>query len=59
MATCQIALKNFNGAFGYLRQARELALKNQEKIAAETLINSLVCLQHLHKAPELVVRILG
>jgi len=59
LATCQICLKNFNGAFGYLRQARELAIANKEKVPAETLVNSIVCLQHLHKATDLVTRIIG
>ncbi len=59
MAVCSIAQKNFAAAFASLRQARELAIQNKEKISAETLINSLVCLQQMHKAPELTVRILA
>jgi len=59
MAACQMGLKNWAKAFGYLKQARELSLSSKDKVAAETLINSIVCLQQLHKAPELVTRIIG
>jgi len=59
MAVCQMGLKNWMKAFGLLKQARELALVSKDKLAPETLINSIVCLQHLHKAPELVARIVG
>jgi len=58
MAVCQILLKNYTNAFQYLKQARDLAIAGKEKVSAETLINSIVCLQHLRKA-DLITRILS
>jgi len=59
MATCQMGLKNWAKAFEHLKQARVLALGAKDKLAPETLINSIVCVQQMHKPPELVARILG
>jgi len=58
LAICQIQLRNYTNAFQYLKQARDLAISGKEKVSAETLINSVVCLQHLRK-PELITRILS
>lgn len=48
MAVAQMLMRNFPPAFQYLKQARSLALTNKEKVHPDTLINSIVCLQH-HK----------
>jgi coatomer protein complex subunit epsilon len=48
IAACQIRLKNYSGAFQSLKQARDISLASKEKVHADTLINSIVCLQH-HK----------
>jgi len=58
MGVCQMALRKWPEAFGYLKQARELALSQKEKVSAETLVNSAVCLQQMHKAPDLIARII-
>lgn len=64
LAVCQIALRNYSDAFQHLRQARELALNsggaggdNKKLVSEVTLVNTLVCLQHLQKSADVVARI--
>jgi tetratricopeptide (TPR) repeat protein len=57
MGVCQLLLKKFTEAFAHLKQARDLAVQNKEKVSADTLVNSIVCLQHLRKPPEVIARI--
>jgi len=59
LAVCQIHSKNYTNAFQLLKQARDQAIQNKERVSAETLINSMICLQHLKKPPEIINRVLG
>jgi len=56
MAVCQIQLKNYRQAFQHLKQARDQSMQNRERVSGETLINSIVCCQHLRN-PESITRI--
>jgi len=57
MAVCQIQLRDYTKAFGYLRQAREVALQSKQRVAADTLLNSIVALTHLRKPLDIIQRI--
>jgi coatomer protein complex subunit epsilon len=54
MAAAQMALHKYADAFGHLRQAREIDLAAKRPVAADTLINSMVCLQHLQKSGDII-----
>lgn len=58
LAACQIHMNNHTGAFGQLKQARQMALTSKSKASVETLVNSAVCMLHLQK-PEVVPKIVG
>lgn len=49
-AVCQIHLGNHSNAFSHLKQARQMAMQANEKASTETLVNSIVCMLHMHKA---------
>jgi len=57
LAVCDIHQRNYAQAFQYTKQARELALKQGGKVTAETLLNSIVCLQHLRKGADILDKI--
>jgi coatomer protein complex subunit epsilon len=57
MAVCHIRSRAYVDAFNCLKLARQLALKQGLKVAAETLVNTIVCLQLLGKPPSIVQRI--
>lgn len=57
LAVCDIHARNYAQAFQHTKQARDLALKQGVKVSAETLLNSIVCLQHLRKGAEVVDKI--
>jgi len=57
LAVCQIHLRNYAQAFQHLKQARDLAVQNKEPVAAETFVNSIVCLQHLRKGQDVLEKI--
>jgi len=56
LAVCQMHKKEWTGAFQFLKQARDLALSNKQKVSGDTLINSIVCLQHLGKSPDPIIK---
>lgn len=57
LAVCDIHQRNYTNAFQYTKQARELSIKSGARVAAETLLNSIVCLQHLRRGQEIVDKI--
>jgi len=57
LAVCEIHQRNYTAAFQYTKQARELAIKSGGRVTAETLLNSIVCLQHLRKGADIVDKI--
>ena len=57
LAVAEIHQRNYAQAFAYTKQARELSLKGGAKVSAETLLNSIVCLQHLRKGAEIIDKI--
>lgn len=57
LAVCDIHQRNYTNAFQYTKQARELSLKQGVKVSAETLLNSIVCLQHLRRGGEVLQKI--
>lgn len=59
LGVCQIHLRNYTEAFGFLKQARDLALEKKEKVSVDTLINTIVCLTHLRKPQPIIQRIVG
>jgi len=56
LAVCHMHKKEWSSAFQYLKQARDLALSNKQKVSGETLVNSIVCLQHLGKSPDPIIK---
>jgi len=59
MAACQMQQKKFTEAFALLKQARDMCLQAKEKVSSETLINSIVCLQHLRKSNDIIQKVIG
>ena len=57
MAACQLALNNYPQAFQYLKQSRDLALQSSRPVNADTLVNTLVCLQCMGKSDVIVSKI--
>jgi len=59
LGACQMKLKNFSSAVDYLKQANQLARKNKEAVPADTLINTIICLQYLglHQHHEIIGRV--
>jgi coatomer protein complex subunit epsilon len=57
LAVCDIHQRNYAQAFQYTKQARELSIKSGGRVTAETLLNSIVCLQHLRKGAEIIDKI--
>jgi coatomer protein complex subunit epsilon len=57
MAVLEMRQGNFAEAFGRTREARELAKSNGEALSENTLVNSVVALNHLGRAGELTARI--
>jgi coatomer protein complex subunit epsilon len=58
-AACQIAQKNYAEAFSFLKQARSLAMSAGGKTHPDTLVNTILCLQHLGKDPAIIKKITG
>jgi len=59
MAVAQLQQKNYADAFQRLRQARDLARQFGQVVPVETLLNSMVALQHLRKPQEIIDHIRG
>ena len=59
LAVCDIHQRNYANAFQFTKQARELAIKSGARVTAETLLNSIVCLQHLRKGADIIDKIEG
>jgi coatomer protein complex subunit epsilon len=57
LAVCDIHQRNYTSAFQYTKQARDLALKHGVKVSPETLLNSIVCLQHLRRGADVIAKI--
>jgi len=56
LAVCQMQKKEWGAAFQFLKQARDLALSTKQKVSGDTLVNSIVCLQHLGKSPDPIIK---
>jgi len=57
LAVADMHQRNYSNAFQYTKQARDLAIKLGLRPAAETLLNSIVCLQHLRKGTDVIQKI--
>ena len=57
LAVCDIHQRNYTNAFQYTKQARELSIKTGARVTAETLLNSIVCLQHLKRGQDIIEKI--
>eukprot|EP00466_Bigelowiella_natans_P005013 jgi/Bigna1/53131/estExt_Genewise1Plus.C_160005 len=57
IAVCQIKQAQYVEALSTLGAARDLALKSKTKISPDTYINTMICLQHMRKAPETIQRL--
>lgn len=58
LAVCQLHLGNASAAFTQLKQARSMAITANQKASIETLVNSIVCMLHMHKN-EIVPKVMG
>jgi len=58
LGVCYMLQREFPRAVQYLKQARDLAVSNNETISAETLTNTVVCFAQLNK-PDLVQRVMA
>lgn len=59
MACAEIHMKKYTEAFSHLKSARDLCIQKAITVNAETLINSMICLRHLQKGPEIISKIQG
>ena len=59
LAVCEIHQRNYTSAFQYTKRARDLSKEQGVKVSAETLLNSIVCLQHLRRGSDVIEKILG
>eukprot|EP00455_Lapot_gusevi_P043849 TRINITY_DN539_c0_g1_i1.p1 TRINITY_DN539_c0_g1~~TRINITY_DN539_c0_g1_i1.p1 ORF type:complete len:182 (+),score=80.98 TRINITY_DN539_c0_g1_i1:84-548(+) len=57
LAVCQLHLRKYNEAFDLLKEARELALSSGQRVSPDTLMNTIICMQHLKKSPELIAKV--
>lgn len=58
-AVCSMHLGNYTEAWKLCKVARDLAKKNGTETVSATLINSIVCLQHLNKGQDLLPKLLN
>lgn len=54
LGACQLHMKNHAKALEYLKAARDQAVADQLPVSAETLVNTIVCLQHLRKPADII-----
>lgn len=57
LAVCQLHGKNYMAAFQHLKQARDQALQEGQKVDNDTLVNTVVCLQHMRKSDEILAKV--
>jgi len=57
LAVCQLHLKNFSQAFQFLKKARNIRVEKSRKAHPDTLVNTIVCLQHMRKPAEIIAKI--
>lgn len=57
LAACHMSLRNYSQAFQYCKQAREAALQAGGKPAAETLVNTIICLTNMRKDPAVIAKV--
>jgi hypothetical protein len=50
LGVCQLHLKKYTEAAELFKEARELATQTKQRLSADTVVNSIVCEQHLRKA---------
>jgi len=56
LSVCQMHKKEWTAAFQFLKQARDLAISNKQRVSGDTLVNSIVCLQHLGKSADPIIK---
>eukprot|EP00823_Brevimastigomonas_motovehiculus_P000605 TRINITY_DN1074_c0_g1_i1.p1 TRINITY_DN1074_c0_g1~~TRINITY_DN1074_c0_g1_i1.p1 ORF type:complete len:345 (+),score=129.62 TRINITY_DN1074_c0_g1_i1:41-1075(+) len=59
LAVCAIEQKNYTVGFQLLSKSRKLALESQDPVSPDTLVNTIVCLQHLKKSQDIINKIIG
>jgi len=57
LAVCSLHQRQYAQAFQHTKSARELAIKSGQKVSAETLLNSIVALQHLRRGVDIIEKI--
>jgi len=59
IAVCEIMQKNYTNALSHLKQARDLAISGNSKVCSETLVNSIIALQHVRKPADIIQRVVS
>jgi len=57
LITANMHLKKYNDAWKLCKKARDIARNDDLDIPSSTLINSIICLKNLNKAPELLTKL--